>query len=264
LPLTLSPFTNGASCRGSVWTILDEDHLAALVARVLLGHYRHVMKLLAGIPGAAPATPAQALAAVQAKLVVPEGKDPWHRDGLLFQIISWIASNREAGPDGIVRYPHIQEANKGFDNVRVVVEPGAEILSAVVIGEDKATDDPRGTVRDKVWPEILILEAGERDHELMQEITHMLAGRPDLDVDTIISSVVWERVRRYRVSVTVGAGHATPAGRRSLFKGYETVAQGDDVERRSGCLLVVDDLRPWMEKFAKRVSAAAAEAAVHV
>ncbi len=44
--ITFEPIGNENHWSGLDWSITDEDELAALIARVALGQYRHVLKVL--------------------------------------------------------------------------------------------------------------------------------------------------------------------------------------------------------------------------
>jgi hypothetical protein len=248
MPIVLTPFTHGTLCQGCAWTIGDVPQLAHHVAQVALGQSRHVAKILAGVNAAPPPTSQSTRAAAISLLTVPAGADPWHRDGWMFQTISWIAANR-ANPSALIRAPHMILAHKGFDGLQLEIDASSGLVTAAVIFEDKATDNPRTTIREEVWPDFKLLEAGERENVLSADVSALLITRPDIDADQAIEKIIWNQIRRYRVSITVGATHASPAGRQRLFDGYDQVASGD-VQRRRGEVLYVDQLRPWMASLA--------------
>jgi hypothetical protein len=248
MSVALTPYTCGTLCQGSAWTIDDLAQLSAHVAQVALGQSRHVAKILAGANVAAwPTSQSMRLAAINL-LTVPAGNESWHRDGWIFQTISWIAANR-ANPAAVIRAPHMTLADKGFDGLQLEIDTSSGLVIAAVIFEDKATNNPRDTIREQVWPDFKLLEAGERENVLSAEVSALLITRPDIDADKAIERIIWKQTRRYRVSVTVGATHATEAGRRKLFEGYDQVALGD-VQRRRGEILHVEHLRPWMSSLA--------------
>src|SRR5687767_6550934 len=118
MTLTLSSIDHGDLCHGWSWTVEDEDVLAERVARIVLGQYRHVAKILAGVGVTGPVTNTeQAKAAIQ-QLTLAEGEDPWQRDGWLFQAISWIAAH-QAPSAALTRMPHIRKSDKGFDGLQL-------------------------------------------------------------------------------------------------------------------------------------------------
>lgn len=197
MSLSLTPISHGELCHGWRWEIEDEMELARQVAMLALGQYRHVAQILEGIDGKAPQTRAQAAADAIEKLSVLVDKDPWHRDGWVFQSISWIAAHRSE--KGIIaRAPHAIPAHKGFDGVQLRLDDTGTSVTAVVVFEDKATDDPRETIRKEVWDGIRKLESGRRIPELTHDVTTILEAQqihfPGLNVDEAIATILWEQV----------------------------------------------------------------------
>lgn len=254
MSLSLTQVDHGDLCHGWSWVIEDVDSLAAQVARVALGQFRHVSKILAGIEGIKPATTNDHAADAIELLTVEEGEDPWHRDGWIFQTISWIAAHQNS-QGAVTRPPHIIKAHKGFDGLQLELSKDGKTIASVVIFEDKATDNPRDTIRDDVWPGIAKLESGRRVNQLTQDVTAALEAQkqfdPELDVDGAINNILWKDARRYRVSITVGNTHAEGAARERLFKGYDEQAPGD-VKRRRAETIHMPELRQWMQEFAER------------
>jgi hypothetical protein len=249
MSVTLTPFADGDLCHGSSWAVEDEGLLARHIARIAVGQSRHVERILAGaVLGPLPTLAASAAGAIEMLTVV--GDDPSHRDGWMFQAMSWVAAHR-ATPGGIIRAPHMILADKGFDGLQLELDAQGESVTAAIIFEDKATDNPRAMIRDKVWPEFASLEAGGQAHVLTAEVISLLRTQPGIDPDAAIANVIWMQARHYRVSITVGDGHADVAGRQRLFLGYDGIAPGAAVRRR-GEIFVVQNLRPWMAQLAAR------------
>jgi hypothetical protein len=257
MPLTLTPVDHDDLCHGWRWEIADEADLARKVAMVALGQYRHVAQILAGVDKKPLPTRNDAAAAAIQRLTVPDGGDPWHRDGWVFQTISWIAAHRtEKGL--VARAPHAIEAHKGFDGMQLRLDKEGKSVIAVVIFEDKATDSPRKTIRSDVWGGIRSLEKGERMPELIHDATTILEAQqrhfPGLDVDKAIETILWDEVRHYRVSITTSDQHAKDVARKKLFKGFDKVVPGNFSRRRADTMHF-DDLRQWMAEFCKRTIA---------
>jgi hypothetical protein len=224
--------TDGSLCQGCSWTVGNEVQLAERVALVALGQPRHVAKILAGINAAPPATSASTRAAAITLLTVPAGDpEPWHRDGWLFQTMPWLVA-AQANPTALIRAPPMILAHKGFDGLQLELDAASGVVTAAVIFEDKATDNPRKTITREVWPEFQRIEAGDRENVLSADVSSLLSTRPGVDADKAIENVIWRKVRRYRVSITVGNTHATATGLKRLFKGYDEVAGGDVARRR--------------------------------
>lgn len=257
MTLVLTPIAHGEVCHGHAWTVENIDLLAERVARVAMGQYRHVSQVLEGLNVPAPKGSKAHAANAIAKLQVAKNGDPWQRDGWIFQIVSWIAANQQKAEGVILKPPHIFHAHKGFDGMQLEVSADGKSVSAVVIFEDKASDDPRKTIREDVWPEIVKLEAGERVAELTHEAAGLLEAHqhlyPELNVDEAIDRIFWQEARRYRVSITTGAVHAKESDRARLFADYDTTVRGD-LTRRRGETMHFDKLREWMSEFTDLVA----------
>jgi hypothetical protein len=255
MTLTLEKISSPDLCEGSEWLVADEDALAEHVARIAVGQYRHVAKILLGGGVTAAAVTQSAKHDAITLLTLKKGDDPWHRDGWLFQAISWIAAHSATGV--AIRTPHIIKAHKGFDGLKLELNDTGDVI-AVIIFEDKATENPRDTIRDKIWPGIAKLEQGERTNELSQEVSSLLEAQlrifPNLDVDAAVQQIVWKEARRYRIAITVDKPHLTAKKRRQLFKDYDTYVPGE-IARRGGETLCLPDLRLWMQIFAAKVIA---------
>ncbi len=257
MTISLTPIVHSKLCHGTRWTVDNRDVLAERVARVALGQYRHIAQILEGLDPTPPAGAKAFASDAKRKMQVASNGDPWHRDGWLFQIISWIAANQQKTKGSVLKPPHIFQAHKGFDGMQLDIASDDFSIQAVVIFEDKATTDARGTIRDEVWPAIAGLEAGERVTELLHEATGLLEAHqtsfPGINVDEAIDRIIWQEARRYRVSITTSDTHRDDADRARLFNGYDAKAAGS-VERRRADTMHFDNLRVWMASFADLVT----------
>ena len=256
MTLVLKQIDHDNLCHGWEWQVEDIDILAERVARVALGQYRHIAQVLEGLTGTAPVGSAQHAADALKKLKVAKNGDPWHRDGWLFQMISWIAANQEK-QGAVLAPPHIFHAHKGFDGVQLEISGDGKSVTAVVIFEDKATEKARRTIKRDVWPDIADLEAGGRIAELTHEASAILERQqhqyPDLDIDDAIDHILWQEARRYRVSISIDDKHKPGDQRKKLFKHYDASAAGNVVRRRAETMHF-DDLREWMANFSHLVA----------
>lgn len=249
MPITLIPFDHKPLCYGYSWTIDDEDNLAEQIAYIAIGQWLHVQKILAAANLVSKTPTANAANSAIKLLTANNEKDAEHRDGWMFQAISWIAAHK-ASPDGVIRSPQIIRAQKGFDGFQLKLDDAKNVVAAIIF-EDKATGNPRDTVRDLVWPEFSKFESGDRENEVAAEITALLQTRSDIDPDAAIENIIWKEVRHYRISITVGNTHANDAGRQRLFKDYDTTITGID-EKRRGETIHINNLRDWMECLAQK------------
>lgn len=246
MPLQLISSPLSELCKGDSWLVADVNYLAQCIAYVSLGHARHVKKILeeSGL-SFSTALPFATDEAINLLTVI--GPDPSHRDGWIFQVISWVAACKASGTC-IVRMPQMRLADKGFDGILIRIDEPSGELSAVVICEDKATIKPRDIVRDKVWPEFRSMESGAKENVLMAELVALLDTVPTADADDAIKNLIWADIRHYRVSVTVEEDFIDN-GRAAMFRGYEQVAPGA-VHRREANVFPVADLRGWMQSVA--------------
>jgi hypothetical protein len=179
----------------------------------------------------------------------------YQRDGLLFQHIAWIAAAYSSKGGDLLSIPHVRTADKGQE--MMIVHTASDLepakVVAVTICEDKATDNCRGTFKNKVLPEIERYETGARDAELESETLALLERHHNkTEAQAVLQGVFWDRARRYRVSITTDSDHEGQNGRRMLFAGYDDVAQGD-TNRRRGETIHLDHLRDWFDAFATKV-----------
>jgi hypothetical protein len=187
---------------------------------------------------------------------VKAGQDPWHRDGLVFQAISWIAAHKSSGAaTSIFSLPHQIPAHKGFDGLQIELD-NKKHLTGLIIFEDKVTDNPRSTIQQQVWPELELLHNDKRQTVIMQETTALLQRSRVDDPDELIEGIVWKNIRRFRVSITGEDGHDANPKLSALFKGYDGVVPGKDASVRRAEVVCLGNLRPWMQNFAKKVSKA--------
>nr|WP_306267719.1 hypothetical protein [Pararhizobium sp. IMCC3301] len=256
--IKFEPISNGKFWSGTDWSITDEDELARLIARVAIGQYRHVLKVLNETDCIAYAPTRNALEGAIRALTAENVEQPWHRDGWLFQVISWIAANIQ-NPESLKSPPHMIHANKGFDGLHICLDETDENVVSVVICEEKATDGPRGKITSQVWPEFKSLEAGSRDNELVSETTTLLAQNDHLDPDKAVHEILWKRARAYRVSITIGDKERSQDGRKALFKGYKKITPGDVVGKRRAETFHQSNLRDWMSRMANKALDAAKE-----
>jgi hypothetical protein len=253
-PLSLTDCPNSISVRGTAWTVQDEDELARLVGHVYLGHYRHVETILRQLRPEGRTVTGTAAEEAKRKLQVPTGAKPWHRDGLLFQAISWIAAHQASSDKkSVFSLPHLIPAHKGFDGLELELAENEDVR-ALVLFEDKATENPRKTITDEVWPELDGLHSGKRETELMQELTALLERAKVDDPDAVVEKTIWKQVRKFRVSITGKDGQDKQVDFEKLFSGYDTTTPGLDQSARRAEVFCRTDVRQWMDDFAKRVA----------
>lgn len=248
------PTSDGDKWYGSTWVVTDENALAELVAGVAMGQSEHVLQILQGA-GVIPFYSTQRIREGATKLLTSRSSaDSSHRDGWLFQTISWIAAHLQ-DTTSLKFPPQTVHADKGLDGFHLVIDQERGQIVSMVLCEDKATTNPRATVKGDVWPAFFRAECGERDVELIAKTSTLLRKEPCVDAAQAIRTIMWHRVRSYRLAITISDTHNSVAGRRKLFEGYDTVVQGDDRRRRRADTFYQSQLRVWMAQFAAKVLA---------
>jgi hypothetical protein len=234
-------------CQGVSLAITDADALARALALVLVQEYGLARSILTGKPcGDEPIS----LGADEVEDIITRRLKPpvtYHRDGLLFQLTMWLAAHLDLEKGDLVALPHVQASAKGQDSI--VVHRADDAVVALSICEDKATEHPRVTIREEIWPDIKDYETGGRREELRSGViaTLGLGGVPKEEAAALVRRISWEGSRRYRVHVTI-EGERT----KQLFKGFDDLVSGE-VERRRGESVHIPQLRDWMTNLAGKV-----------
>lgn len=237
-----------AHCRRINCTVSDKKLLASAIAHALIQEYSLARAFLTATPtssNVALFTSAEIQDIINRRL---HPVDVYHRDGFLFQLMMWLFAHTDLAQGDLVSLPHSQGSAKGQDCI-IVHSPSAKVAHLTVC-EDKATDNPRKTIRTEVWPEIEKYEKGERIDELRSAIISTLgtSGIPHNQAIDMIRGVSWEKRRRYRVRVTI-----KPTGRTNgLFKGFSDIVSGTS-DRRRGEAVSLPAMRQWMDGLSNMV-----------
>ena len=245
MPITFTPISSDPHWAGSSWAVTDDDQLAKLVARVALGQSHYALRILKETGFVGPRAAATTLPGAIALLTATNPHEPWHRDGWLFQVISWIAAHLQ-DPGGLIMEPHMIRAHKGFDGVHVRLNSDNGGVETVVISEEKATKNARKMVL-RIWKEFEGMENGDSDHRLLSEVMVILKSRGGLDVDKAVETLIWNNARAYRVAITTKQG----ADFDDIFDGYGDIVAGEIAKRRSE-VLPLENLRDWMDALATK------------
>lgn len=242
----------------------DEERLAGVVATLLLGLHAHAISLLrSGDNVAAPALPASARqGAVKATLDLlrapPSSPTGYARDGLLFQLISWVAAQQvHAASGALVRAPHVRPSDKGLDGLILQPPSQHEGRWHAVICEDKATDSPRNLLTSKVWPEFRKFETGERDGEVTADAVALLAANRHSQEQIVrITDDLWQGPHYYRAAVTTDGRDSAQLDHSVMFKGYDDTVDGPFERRCAESFPLAEPIRDWMERFSGLVAGA--------
>ena len=234
-------------CAGVSFEISDINALARAIALILVQEFSLATQLASNSTVVAQEVflELSEIESIISLRLKPENR--YHRDGFLFQLIMWLSSHLDLSPGDLVSLPHVQAAAKGQDSL--IIHRASGNVIALSICEDKATENPRKTIRDEVWGEIQKYEKGERDDELRSGVISILGGGGigTAEAESLIRGISWKGRRRHRVRVTIEGARTT-----GLFKGFATVITGPH-EMRRGETMILPEMRTWMDDFASRV-----------
>lgn len=255
----------------STWTVINTDQLVDALAWLYLRKPRHAARIInaldpgpAGLPGRALVNAidllkyelsdiATDIASNDPAISTPAKKKRdvriAHRDGLLFQYISWVAASIQF-PNAHATAPHVRKADKGFDGL--LIELSGNGISRVILCEDKASTSPRGLVTGSIWPEITGIAGGEKDIEILDGVTALLDSLKDVDVEAALLKASWEKTREYRVSLTVDTTHQKAGSYLHLFQGFEGCATGA-LDIRMAEVMPLPDIRAYLDDIANLV-----------
>lgn len=175
-----------------------------------------------------------------------------HRDGLLFQHISWVVA-KLAFPNGYMTAPHVRQADKGFDGFIIELDAEGGGIERIVLCEDKASVAPRGLITSKVWPEIISILAGDRDDEIMADLVTLLKSVPAIDAEAAVDQMFWEGARQFRVAVATGEDQHKKGEFLHIVDGFGAAAGGTQAARTAG-VLVFNDVRVALADLANEVA----------
>ena len=276
MPLTLKSFST-KECGFDEWSITRRSRatLVEIIAYLYLRQEENALRVINALEPHRRARKGKVAENVIEKLTAPKQEDVdllrtgnekqkasaqhridtaiIHRDGLLFQHISWIVA-RLAFPHGYMTSPHVRQADKGFDGFIIEFDATTKELSRIVLCEDKASEAPRGLISSKVWPDVTAIRRGERDDEILADLVTLLKSIPDIDAEATVDQVFWEEVREFRVAVATGENIRNRAGDfLHLVAGFEAVAGGSITSRSAG-VIAFKDVRVGLDALAGEIT----------
>jgi hypothetical protein len=275
MPLTIETATHDPICLLSKWVVDQDDALAAALAWLYAQKQAHAMDIIREFdPGPASFigreidnaidTLRYKISDIAADLVSVDeaitqkalkilGTRVAHRDGLLFQHVSWITARLQY-PNAEASAPHVRQADKGFDGFLIEHPAGQLALSKVVLCEDKASVNPRSLVTSQIWPDIKSIIAGERDREIAAAVGALLSNVPPADREAILAATIWTRAKHYRVALAAGNDQRRDGCYLHLFHGYEQQALGD-ISIRLAEVMPMPEVRVYLAELATKVIA---------
>jgi hypothetical protein len=276
MPFSFDPFST-TECSFSEWTINAEQRsvLTEIIAYLYLRQEENAQRVILSLEPKMRASKGKVADNIVRKLTAPCESDVdlaemgseaekdaaqkrintsiIHRDGLLFQHISWVVA-RIATPNGYMTTPHLRQADKGFDGFIIELDDTKSEIKRIVLCEDKASINPRKLISSSVWPEIEAIRQGDRDDEILADLVTLLKSVPDINAETAVDEAFWEEVREYRVAVATGENRRKSGSFIHIIAGFEAAAGGSLKTRYAG-ILPFEDVRKGLALLAQEVSA---------
>ncbi|TXS90812.1 hypothetical protein FV139_17730 [Parahaliea maris] len=263
--LEITGFPIDDDCVGSKWKVENEDQLARLIAIVIMGQAAQAAHIIDELLPAAPAFTTDALKqeavikfTVQEVAQTPrKGYPRIQRDGLIFEIISWIAAKQVSGDKCFLKDPHTSSTSQGLDGIMIELnEDGSEILKSTIF-EDKCTDNPRDTFTQKVIPGFLDRHGNTRNAELIAAAATLiqLSGVSNVQAMSMVRKVIDNSSRQYRAGFALTQDFNTEEAQKALFKGYDKIKDINQEQRIGASLIVDGKLRDWFDALSTKIIA---------
>ncbi len=253
MPLNISNLPAPPSCLGTQWSVADLATLAHIAALVLLGRSRHAANILQGAQGRPVLPAANQKERLRQQLVLLATDDSAHRDGLLFEIICWIAAKLTTTPQEVISDPHLAATQQGTDAIKISFDAASRTIDRVTVYEHKCTDYPRKRFREEVLPAFKEYMSGARDHQLSQASISLLDAfdLTDDELVRIYDKLTSARPLAFRAALTVKPGSFPAHKCIALFKNFESIPT--PIDDRFGDTFPLSDIRQWFDLFAALV-----------
>lgn len=257
LPLITAACVIDDDCVGERWQVSSDDQLARLIAIIAMGQAAQARHILSELLTATPAfTTPELRAEAKISLTVQEvaqtpriGYPRWHRDGFIFEAISWIAARQVHGTSAYLKDPHVSATSQGLDGLMLELSEDKSEIERTTVFEDKCTGDPKSTFKNRVIPAFKDRHGNKRNAEIIAAATALLgrAGIADGDAARIAAAVTDRARRRYRAAFAVTTDLDSLEARKDLFSGYDQITDIQQAQRLGACLIVPPELRDWFD-----------------
>ncbi|WP_020616240.1 hypothetical protein [Paenibacillus daejeonensis] len=247
---------------GQLWVVDDIHKLASMIAVIALGQAEHAAQIIQELSYVYPVqSRSQFYEGAREQLLIQGSTDTqkevsqYHRDGFLFECISWIAARQESDENTYMKDPHISSTTQGLDGLIIQMDPVEEILSFITICEDKCTDNPRTQFRDHIMRAFNEHHRNERGRDLLANAIALikLSGLKGTAATIAADRVYDNAYRTYRAALTVNSDTCTIKGLQKLFKGYDVLNAIGKTQRVGASFIINNDLRSWFQELAENV-----------
>lgn len=240
-------------CEGNQLFVSAPDQLARLVALVLIGQAFHAALILQGTQLPTSKIPTKLKNTLYKQLYPAGTKGIEHRDGLLFEIICWVAASKSKTSNEKLDNPHLKSTTQGTDGVKVTVDPVTKTLTKATVYEYKCTVHAQKLFHGDVLKSFREYISGERDNLLAQAVAALLEsfGFTGLQLKTAYDTLIQSRPLAFDASLTVSPSVYPSDKCIALFKDYDSLLITTTM--RGGNTFPLDDVRAWFADFSVRV-----------
>ncbi|MUI53150.1 hypothetical protein [Aliivibrio fischeri] len=261
--LNITSFPIDDDCVGSKWTVANEDQLAGLIATIVMGQAMQAEYIIEELLPAVPAFTNEALKQEAIiKFTVQEvnqgpriGYPRVHRDGLIFELISWIAAKQVSGDRCFLKDPHTSATSQGLDGIMIELSNDRSEISKSTIFEDKCVESPRNTFTQKVIPGFLDRHGNTRNAELIAAAANLIkmSGASNVQAMRMVNKVIDNSCRQYRAGFALTQIFDGEEAQKALFKGYNKISDIHQEQRIGASLIVNSELRDWFDNLAEKI-----------
>lgn len=247
---------------GLVWFVNDLNELSKLIAVIALGQAQHAARIIVELELQGPAfSNGELYAGARGQMRIKGENEKqrevsrYHRDGFLFECISWITARQTATDRTFLKDPHISSTTQGLDGLSITLHPDEPVVVGVTIFEDKCTENPRNKFRDEIMPTFTEHHENKRSRDLVANAVSLIreGGINGTEATRAAARVLDKQYRTYQAALTVGSNIATVKKRKNLFKGYNDLMHITRNQRIGATFLIDGDLRDWFQELANQV-----------
>lgn len=247
---------------GNLWAVDDINELAKTIALIALGQAEHASEIIQEISIISPIpSRAEYYHEARSQLRISGATDKerevshYHRDGFLFECMSWIVSRQEADENTYLKDPHISATSQGLDGLIIQMDPLEKVVLHTTICEDKCTQNPRKTFRDKVLAAFSEHHQNKRAPDLLSNAVALIrqTGLKGTAAMLAAEKVHDKEYRSYRAALTVDITICTDDKRKNLFKGYDGLTNISQSQRIGATFIIDGDLREWFQELGEKV-----------
>ena len=186
------------------------------------------------------------------------GYPRYQRDGLIFEIISWIAVSQEASKRRFLKDPHLRSTMQGLDGLMIELAEDDAIMNKATFSEDKCVSNPKKTFSQKVLPAFLELQSNKRANEIVASATDLIsrAGFDSKAATEAAAKILDKELHVYRSTFAVPVSELDEKKHKHTFKKYGNLKNLEKHQRNGAQFLINADLRDWFDGFALKVISA--------